>query len=179
MKNNELDIVDELLANEKPAKIPIGTKSAKNEKKPKQDWGGDCLNISEKEKLPVGLPLESYLIIKEIGTPNSSACVYDPVHWIYGWGADTMSAVRDCLNNIRDWRKQNPDLIQDYVEGWQERLEKYGHPFKADDKGVDVPKSVKKFVEKESPLVVESTEIVAPIEDTPPSTADILSDLGL
>lgn len=195
--SNELDIVDQLLKNDKPAaEAPKKTKpavkdveesfhtreevvvakephvkwmdptvkgrDATSERKDKPHWTGDCHKLSDKEKQFAGLPAEAYLYVKDVGGPNSSACVYDPVHWIYGWGNDTMEAVKDCLNNIRNWRAENPALVEELIKGWEERLVNHKHPFNF------TPKVEASTVNKYKDKHIESK-----------NTTDILKDLGL
>jgi hypothetical protein len=185
MKNNELDLVSQLLKNDKKevlaeSKKVEGPKDAKSENKPKAHYPGDCMNISMKDKQDAGLPQEAYIVVKQIGTPNQHACVYDPVHWIYGWGEDTMSAVRDCLYNIKEYRKSKPkELIDELISGWQERLKQYGHPLKPRNTIMEIPKASSKAARLSS---TEEDIVKKPNkkkEGRGDSTADILEDLGL
>lgn len=193
---DELDIVNDLLANEKsevkeltteeilaipkedtansttkkdffnlPERRPVSTVSRKicahSEKHDSEDWPGNCLQLSKLQKEQAGLPLDSYLVVKCSGTPNSEACVYDPIHWIYGWGKTLGEASKDCLQNIMSWRKEHSDLIESLVEGWENRLKTTRHPFKA-------PPEIKKNASK---------SMKRPLVDK--STTEILKDVGL
>lgn len=173
MKNDELDIVNEILSNEK---TPV-QRSAVAEKKPKAHWGGDVLEIPKEEKEKAGLPLLSYIVVKQIPTPNCGATVYDPVYWIYGYGEDTMSAVRDCLNSIIEWRKKNMEHVPALIQGWEERLAKYGHPTK---KLNNIPTVVKKFshpIDDYKPST--KPKVQKQQDDDEGSVSDYLEELGL
>jgi len=97
--------------------------------KDRADWIGDCHKLSKAEKEGAGLPDEAYIVIDCVGNPNASACVHDPVHSIYGWGEDTLDAVKNCLQNIREWRAEFPELIPNAIKGFEERLAKHGNPY--------------------------------------------------
>lgn len=144
----------------------IKGKDASCEKKDKEHWPGDCVPISKEDIIRACLPKDAYLYVKYINGPNYSACVYDPVHWIYGWGNSTMEAKKDCIDNIVAWRKEYPDKIDNLIKGWEERVRKYAHPMRVHSNSSDdgSTKTLKKLASK--PLVEKNT-------------SDILSDLGL
>ncbi len=136
-------------------------KDATERKQDKEHWIGDCHKLSKGEKTYAGLPDEAYLYVFRMQGPNGSACVYDPVHWIYGWGKDTVAAAKDCLTNVHNYRAENPELIPGLIKGWEERLAKFGNPhsfFK------DTPPTSKTYQSKN----IESK-----------TTTDILKAIGL
>jgi len=108
-------------------------RDASEKVKDRRDWIGDCHKLSKEEKEGAGLPENAYLVINCIGNANASACVHDPVHRIYGWGEDTLEAVKNCLQNIREWRAEFPELIPDLIKGFEERLAKHGNPYNFND----------------------------------------------
>ena len=179
--SDELDIVDRLLMNEvmsevnelisnketfKDIDFSSCNKDASCERSDTPHWGGDITIISREDRKRCGLPLDSYLVIKNIGTPNRFACVYDPVYLVYGWGTNTCDAIRDCINNIIEWRANNKDLISQRLGDWHTFINLKGSPLKFSIRSeFDGPvKSMKKLTAK--PLVDKTT-------------GDILKELGL
>jgi hypothetical protein len=174
---NELDIVNNLIKNEKPAKaqkdeavkIPhvkhmvpeVKGTDASKEKKSQPHWPGDCIPLTKEQIAKASLPEKSYLYVKTIPGPNSIASVYDPVHWIYGWGETTPEAINDCIENIHNWRLENPELIADALKVWEERVANYGHPLKFKQTDIPAPSAYKaKHIESKT-------------------TTDILKEIGL
>lgn len=149
---NELDIVNELLSNEKPKETkkkkrevvaytsglkddgvrhldpPVKEKDASKEPH-KTHWVGDCIKLSKEQREKCSMPEDGYLYVKRIASPNYSACVYSPVYWIYGWGNSTEEAVSDCIDNIVEWRKNNPTRLESVIPDWKRYLEAYKHPY--------------------------------------------------
>ncbi len=175
---DELDIVNQLIKNENPidvhaptAKVvraphekhmdPVVKPKVAKENKKQEHWVGDTIKLSNEQKLECGLPESSYLVVKSMGNENASACVYDPIHWIYGWGEDTLGAVKDCVANIKEWRQDNPDSIADLIKGWEIRLEHTKHPYKFKSEDAPAPKTYQ----------------TKPIDSR--STTSILKELGL
>ena len=164
---NELDIVEQLLNNETPAVVKKKKKKdsvttysrdesephvkhldplvkpvdASNEKRTKPFWPGDCTGLTKEQKTKCGLPDDAFICVSRLAGPNGSCCVFEPFHWIYGWGDNTADAISNCVNTIAEWRKTNAERIPILTSEWKERIEKYGHPFKFTTKPNDVKHS--------------------------------------
>ena len=136
--NNALNLVDQLLNNEKDGKKPVAKKQTKVYKKKKVTgpaefkgnpgfdpdkkeayWAGDTLKISKEMKEKAHLPDDAFIVVVKTPTSCAEASVFCPWYSIHGWGASTMDAVEACINNIADYWKNYPDLAEALVTNFE------------------------------------------------------------
>jgi len=133
--NNALNLVDQLLNNEKAdkpqkqKKVFIKKKPVKpgeytgnskyNPDEPQKYWPGDTINLSEKNRELTKLPSDAFLVLTQTPSFHVEACVYCPWYSIYGWGASTKAAIDACINNIGEYWKNYPDKAQVIVDGFK------------------------------------------------------------
>lgn len=77
---------------------------------------GDTISLSPSLCESAGLSPGSTLKLVQTPTPYRMASVLNSTYSIYGSGASTILSIKDCLKNIRDWKKKYPELAAKYEE---------------------------------------------------------------
>ena len=128
MANDELNLVDQLIQNEKKDKPKKQTKVYKkaysegkddwvgnpgfDANEPQDFWPGDILKLSSEMKND-SLPKDFLLVLTKTPSANTEACVYSPHFCIYGWAESTRAAMLTCIKNVTDYIKNNKEAAQE------------------------------------------------------------------
>ena len=121
-KYTALDLVEHMLANEENVakqikvkkKIKYAPRKAATEKDLKLSGWNLKFDPDYKEKYSKGDILSRDLFEMRVISRASKcnmACVFSTKHSIYGWGKNIDEAIRACHDNVCNWRKTYPDLI--------------------------------------------------------------------
>lgn len=145
MADDTFNMVDRLLSNEDMGKSPIKNGPKEPYKKQKKyaprpvykdatpadmklnGWNLD-FDKDYEEVYTVGDISDGMKVLTTASLFNM-ACVYSAKYWIYGRGINVEEALKDCLRNIKSWKRNNPNqkpTKRDVDKGVADILEEAG-----------------------------------------------------